>query len=808
MIITRVKLDPFGGKTGTELNFLSGLNVILGPNEAGKSTVFSAVFAALFIPAKLGKLNFEKEIARFLPLGGGDTIRVELDFSLDGGAYRLKKTWGGTAGAELALPDGTVITEEKAIAERLSGLLGAGEGTYRSILMTPQSGLGRTLPALRKDYPGTVRELDDILRSALLETDGISLDLFREKIEQEYSDYFDHWDRKEDYPEQGRGIENPWQRQVGAILQAFYQREKIGKLLKDARRLEAELEEINRRIAEVKESLEAAKDYLTKNRKAVEDARERRVLAGELSGQRLLLKNLEVANRNWPVLENRLAELKTKLDGLRDRQKRVAGERSEAEANEKNRTLREKHSRVKEKKKLLDQSRVALEKCQMITREAVKKIRGAEAEIARLEASLAVGQISVKLTAKQSAQITVQKDLTDSNEEELTAGKTLELLAGSRIGIEHPEFSIEAVAGKRSFAVISEEYERAKKTHGEILEELGLAGLPEAESALRLREEMDGKVRAAQENLDGELGEYSYRDLEEQVNALGPAGKTRPLPEVIAEDEKIKGEIRGGKEEGERWEKQLSGYAAEYTDQHSLLLSTATAAAKAKKLEDTIGSLTPLPEGAGDGAALIAAYQEQEKIERGLAQELYDLKISAVGLTARLPEETEEDLEKRLRDSEEGLKEIQRAAATIARIREVTETLVAEIDRDTFDELKEDLGEMIEKLTGRRYREVAMEKSLPRGLVREDGQVLTPDLLSVGTRDELALAVRLSMAKRFLKTGGGFLLLDDPLVDLDPHRQKAAAELLKDFSADTQLLIFTCHPGHAEVLGGNRIELA
>ncbi len=46
----------------------------------------------------------------------------------------------------------------------------------------------------------------------------------------------------------------------------------------------------------------------------------------------------------------------------------------------------------------------------------------------------------------------------------------------------------------------------------------------------------------------------------------------------------------------------------------------------------------------------------------------------------------------------------------------------------------------------------------------------SPQLLSVGPRDELALAVRLAMARRFLKEGGGFLLLDDPLVDLDPRR--------------------------------------
>jgi DNA repair protein SbcC/Rad50 len=807
MIVTRIKLDPFGGKTGTELNFQPGLNVVSGPNEAGKSTVFAAVFAALFVPARLGKRDFEKRIARFLPLGGGDTIRVELDLSQGAQTYRLKKSWGGTAAAELTLPDGTVITEEEAIAERLSPLLGSSEGTYRSVLMTRQAGLGLTLAALESDHRGTVRELDDILRSALLETDGISLDLFREKVDKEYARYFDHWDRKEDYPEQGRGIENPWRKQVGEILRAFYQRENLEKSLEETRRLEAELEAINRRIAEKKESLEAAEEYLSRNRQAVEDARERRVLAGELAGLKALLKNLEEANSDWPVRESRAAELAGDLVEMEKREALIAGERKTAEANEKNRALRERYARAREKKRLLDGALEAREKCPAIDQGELEKIRAAEAGIAKLEAALAAGKLSLKLTAKDPAKITIRRDLSEPREEELASGRTVEFAAGSRIEIDHPQLAIEAAAGERPFGEIAEEYERAKKTHGEVLDKLGLAGLQEAEAALRTREDAEGRVRAAGEYLVQELGEYSYRELEEKTAGLGPAGKTRPLAEVITEHEELKGKIRGSREEAERVRKQLADYAAQYTDRRSLLLATAEAAGREKKLKEKLALRAPLPEGVRNSTALIAAYQGREEEKRRLDKELTDLKVAAAGLTASLPEETEEALEERLQETDVRLEETKRAASAIARIRELAGELLEDIDQDTFTDLKKDVEELVGKLTGRRYQKVAMKGSLPRGLVRNDGQILPPDLLSVGTRDELALAVRLAMAKRFLKKGGGFLLLDDPLVDFDPRRQEAAAGLLKDFAVETQLLVFTCQPRHAELLSDRQVRL-
>jgi exonuclease SbcC len=63
------------------------------------------------------------------------------------------------------------------------------------------------------------------------------------------------------------------------------------------------------------------------------------------------------------------------------------------------------------------------------------------------------------------------------------------------------------------------------------------------------------------------------------------------------------------------------------------------------------------------------------------------------------------------------------------------------------------------------------------------------------------------MANHFLKEANGFLMMDDPLVNMDPERQRRVAELLKAYATKKQVMIFTCHPSHAELLGGNRIEI-
>ena len=110
-------------------------------------------------------------------------------------------------------------------------------------------------------------------------------------------------------------------------------------------------------------------------------------------------------------------------------------------------------------------------------------------------------------------------------------------------------------------------------------------------------------------------------------------------------------------------------------------------------------------------------------------------------------------------------------------------------------------------MTNNKYAKVAMDESLPEGFIRSDGSKIPYSFLSIGTKDVLALSIRLAIAKYFLRESPGVLIMDDPLVDMDPKRQQTASKVLNEFAKEKQLILFTCHPSHAQLFGGNRIEL-
>ena len=205
MIITKLYIDTFGGISNREAQFQPGLNVVVGANETGKSTMFHAMQHVLLTPVALNKRTFEKTMEPFLPVGGGDTIAAEVQFNKNKYCYILKKKWGATSEALLRLDDGSSITDEDAIKNRLSELLPAEEGTLKSVFMTYQSGLSNTLAELR-DQPETIRSFSDILRKAVMEMDGISVTAFIDELRRRCSEYLEHWDIERKRPERVEGI--------------------------------------------------------------------------------------------------------------------------------------------------------------------------------------------------------------------------------------------------------------------------------------------------------------------------------------------------------------------------------------------------------------------------------------------------------------------------------------------------------------------------------------------------------------------------------------------------------------------------
>ena len=103
-----------------------GLNLVVGPNEFGKSTLLDALRAVLF----------ERYSSRARPIvalqndRSGAAPVVELDFEVSGAKYKLTKRFVKSTYAQLRCPDGTLL-EADAAEDKLRELLGFAEAGIR-----------------------------------------------------------------------------------------------------------------------------------------------------------------------------------------------------------------------------------------------------------------------------------------------------------------------------------------------------------------------------------------------------------------------------------------------------------------------------------------------------------------------------------------------------------------------------------------------------------------------------------------------------------------------------------------------------
>ncbi|HBZ01468.1 MAG TPA: hypothetical protein DEO84_09145 [candidate division Zixibacteria bacterium] len=87
MLISHILLRNFGKFENFACDFTPGLNLIKGPNEAGKSTLASAITAALFLDPIKGR----KELASMTRWGNGELPALEAVFDIEGKSYHLLK---------------------------------------------------------------------------------------------------------------------------------------------------------------------------------------------------------------------------------------------------------------------------------------------------------------------------------------------------------------------------------------------------------------------------------------------------------------------------------------------------------------------------------------------------------------------------------------------------------------------------------------------------------------------------------------------------------------------------------------------
>ncbi len=124
------------------------------------------------------------------------------------------------------------------------------------------------------------------------------------------------------------------------------------------------------------------------------------------------------------------------------------------------------------------------------------------------------------------------------------------------------------------------------------------------------------------------------------------------------------------------------------------------------------------------------------------------------------------------------------------------ETIRVVYEKERQPETLQEASGYLDRLTGGRYRRVWTPLGEDVLMVDDaEGNSLSVEVLSRGTREQLFLGLRLALAASYARHGAPLpLVLDDVLVNFDADRAKAAAAVLRDFAAaGHQLLVFTCH---------------
>ena len=175
------------------------------------------------------------------------------------------------------------------------------------------------------------------------------------------------------------------------------------------------------------------------------------------------------------------------------------------------------------------------------------------------------------------------------------------------------------------------------------------------------------------------------------------------------------------------------------------------------------------------------------------------------GLDNELERLTGEEESSRLRTRRETLVEQLRECAREWSKLAVAEALL-EKTRQKFEEERQPrvvqhAQEFFSHITGQRYERLFVPIG-DRTVTVMDGTGGTkqPEALSRGTREQLYLALRFGLVREFGEHAERLpVVVDEVLVNFDPDRARLAAEAFAALSETNQVLVFTCHPGTADL---------
>lgn len=298
MMISRIELRHFGRFVEAAYDFNAGINLVTGPNEAGKSTIMAAIPAVLFgLRDKERYRPWGREggcsAALVLQTAKGTTVRIEREIISD----RVTLTETDALGRVLLSFEGKVAplgrSSERALyLEHLERITGhADEEIFRASLFFPQG-------SLEIDAPGEIASRIKNLLSGCAEVD------YDQVLESLHEDYF------------AITRENPWGKDKAKDRELEEVRTRLSELeaLWNAGRGHfAEEERLQQQIATVREGLTERRGQLAEGKRYLEWVRRQWQLEEKEASLQKDYSRVQRAAGKVEDLQEELAELQKNL---------------------------------------------------------------------------------------------------------------------------------------------------------------------------------------------------------------------------------------------------------------------------------------------------------------------------------------------------------------------------------------------------------------------------------------------------------------------------------------------------------------
>ncbi len=794
MRLLELNIDGFGKLADQTISFDPGLNVVYGPNEAGKSTLTQAIVATLY-----GHRRGKREVwkpwsgARYATrlryaLRDGREFELQRDFEHDGRNARLLDRNGNDVSAEYSAGKAFAPAEAH-LGMPLEVFLNA-SCVEQGAVAIDGARAERIGEALRHALDGGPKE--DAALGAL------------ERLDKAVATHVGTKRATKNAP-----LRKLQKEREEAERHAGEMRARLGELGD----LRARLAHDRARIAELREALERN-------------------------------ESLRRAHRAF-VLRARLEELRTIRDDLAELQASHAAyedvaafpKERVAELEGAYATWTERASRAEEAAREVARTRVTPAELSELEERARDGGALDETRFAELEsASSCSSEARTEAAVAADAAVTARRDAERGSGLDgalaglgliaIVAAITIAFLQlwiptalAAFIGIVLVGISLRSTFGRRELreravnlqrkadAAVTEEHRAAAQVRA-ILAPLGVVSLDELRARrhrhdeLRLRKETSEHAQASASEAVRRRDEAAAA-FDELARTLEVASPDRAAALAAA---RVRAERKSTREGIESRLQMLHvqranalGGEDEYALEHELaeLLSVGTNPAAAEE-GVTLRSIE------GDRSALQRRMTEtkNDAIEAGAQLQAAEMHVGSLA-----------EIDERIAALGESCARLEAFEAAVTLARATIEERTKESHHKFARRLEDYAVRTLATVTNRRYRDIRVDPTTLAIRVRapETGAIVELDRLSAGTREQTFLVVRLAMARMF---GEGLeptpLLLDDPFAFWDDERIARGFPILRTAAAETQTVVFTTSrelAEAAEAKGAHRIDL-